>query len=774
MSIRSQKQKHRKEYSVPEPHSVKLHLINICLLTLIGIILYASSLNAPFIFDDIPNILEPSWIKTPENFLSHYFKNGSFYKHRIIPSSTFALNWHFNRDNSFGYHIVNVVIHILNSFLIYFITLKLLSVKANNFDKESFAFLEVSIKNERERVILSLAVALLFISHPVQTNTVIYIVQRNGEIMAFFYLLSFYLFIQAVHLLGRSLKKALLYIGSFFTFILAIWSKEVAITLPLMIAIYCWIFGIKRDKISLKRSMLIVLSTGSIIGLASYALFSSGVHTSFPHWSGPHLNFRWGIKENLYTQANVIIEYVKLLILPLPSKLNIDHYFPLYNSIFQFPTYLSLPTILVVNLFALIKAKRFPHFCFCILWWFVTLIPSSSIWPIWDIMVEYRVYLPGFGFYLLLVLGIHQVFSYLAHVRHWLESKYIVGEIVLVILLTLSYLWGTYERSLIWNDEVSLWADAVKKSPHKTRPHNGLGVAYRKKGMINEALSEFKKAIAIKPSYANHQVSYANAHLNLGITYYDEEMLDEAISEYKKALTIYPNHIKAHSSLGLAYYKKGMINEAISEYKKVLAIDPHYTDIHYNLAIAYEDRGMLDEAISQYKKSLAINPNDAEAHNNLGLVYGKKGMVSDAIIEYKKAIEIDPTLPEPHRNLGLVYGRKGIHREAIFHLRRALTMKTDDAVVYNNLAWIYATSPDETLRDGEAAVSLATKACEVTKFNNVIFLSTLAAAYAEAGNFKKAIEYQRKIIDLSRKEAKPALLKRLELYKSEKAYREKF
>ncbi|MCK5187703.1 MAG: hypothetical protein KAR43_11290, partial [Deltaproteobacteria bacterium] len=102
-------------------------------------------LNAPFLFDDIRNILESSWVKTPENFLNHYFEDEGFYKHRIIPYGTFALNWHFNRDNSLGYHIVNLAIHILNSLLIYLITLKLLSIKVNNLNKGSSSFLNVSI-----------------------------------------------------------------------------------------------------------------------------------------------------------------------------------------------------------------------------------------------------------------------------------------------------------------------------------------------------------------------------------------------------------------------------------------------------------------------------------------------------------------------------------------------------------------------------------------------------------------------------------------------------
>jgi len=706
---RSHKQKKNKEAPTPKPHGVtlhKLHLINVCLLIVVGIILYFSTLNAPFLFDDTHNILESSWIKTPANFLNHYFKDGSFYKHRIIPYSTFALNWHFSKDHSFGYHLVNVAIHILNSFLIYLITLKLLSIKVNNLNKGSPSFLNVSIKNERDRIILSLAVALLFISHPIQTNVVIYIVQRMVSIVTFFYLLSFYLFIKAVHLPKGGPKKAILYTGSFFTFIMAFYSKEVAITLPLIMMVYYWIFGVESRKIALRRGFLIFLSTGSVMGLVLYILFSSGYHYSFPHWSGPHLGFLWGIKENLYTQANVIIEYAKLLILPLPSKLSVDHAFPLYKSLFQFPTYLSLSIVLALNLFALLKARKFPHLCFCILWWFVALIPSSSIWPIWDIMVEYRTYLPGFGFYLFLVLGIHQVCSYLAYNRYWIASKHvIVAECIILALLVLSYIWGTYERSSVWRNPIFVgtyerssvwrnpifvWMDASKKSPYKARPHINLGEAYAEKGRLNDAISEYKQALVIKPRFAeahnnlgdaytkkgrlDEAIRYAKAHYNLGVAYFKWGKLDEAIAEYRQALTIKPRYAEAHNNLGITYVKKGKLDRAISKYKKALSIKPRYADAHYNLGVAYAKKGRLDEAITAYKQALALNPQNAEAHVNLGVAYQGKEELADAISEYKKALVFNPNYAGVHNNLAMAYFKDKKYTLAIRHCDKAIEL----------------------------------------------------------------------------------------------------
>ena len=203
----------------------------------------------------------------------------------------------------------------------------------------------------------------------------------------------------------------------------------------------------------------------------------------------------------------------------------------------------------------------------------------------------------------------------------------------------------------------------------------------------------------------------------------------------------------------------------MAEYKKALAINPNLAEAHNNLGSAYDKNGRIDDAMAEYKKALAINPNLAEAHNNLGSAYDKNGRIDDAIAEYKQALAINPNFAEAHYKLGMRYSTKDRVEEAIFHFRQAITINPKYVNAYNNLAWIYATSPHATFRDAPQAVSLATKACELTNYQNANLLDTLAAAYAEAGNFKKAIAYQSSALDVSKEEEKPALLKRLELYK---------
>ena len=258
---------------------------------------------------------------------------------------------------------------------------------------------------------------------------------------------------------------------------------------------------------------------------------------------------------------------------------------------------------------------------------------------------------------------------------------------------------------------------------------------------------------------------------DLGLVYAHMGKIDEAITEYKKALAINPNFAEAYYNLGNAYSAKGQTEESIAAYKRALAIDPNLVEALNNLGLVYEDKGMLDDAILEYQKALTINHEYSKAAANLSAAYSKKGSFDDSLSSYQKVLATNPSDAKAYFNLGMLYTTKDRVEEAIFHFRQAITINPNYINAYNNLAWIYATSQNSAFRNGEKAVALAIKACELTQFKNVSMLDTLAAAYAETRNFEKAIEYQKRAIDLSQTEVKPTLLKRLEIYQSGQPYR---
>jgi len=230
---------------------------------------------------------------------------------------------------------------------------------------------------------------------------------------------------------------------------------------------------------------------------------------------------------------------------------------------------------------------------------------------------------------------------------------------------------------------------------------NNIGAAYRRKGMYDEAIAEYEKALEINPNHAD-------AHYNLGVAYGEKGMYDEEIAEYKKALEINPNDAAAHYNLGAAYRRKGMYDAAIAEYKKALEINPEFAMAHANLGGAYADKGMYDKAIVACTRAIQINPDNIYAHNNLGGAYYGKGMYDAAIAEYKKALEINPSYAKAHYNLGVAYGDKGMYDAAMAEYKKALEINPDYANAHYNLAVTYYNEGDYTL-----AIKYCDKAIEL-------------------------------------------------------------
>jgi len=206
----------------------------------------------------------------------------------------------------------------------------------------------------------------------------------------------------------------------------------------------------------------------------------------------------------------------------------------------------------------------------------------------------------------------------------------------------------------------------------------------------------------------------------------------------------------AQCNLGNDLRGKGKLDAAITHYQEALAISPNYAAAHYNLGNALYDKGRLDEAIAHYQKALQIQPDSEEAHYNLGLALLRKGSVDEAIRHFQQALQIQPGLADAHYNLGLAFFRKGSAGEAIDHLQKALQIEPANPTIQYSLAWLLATSPQATLRNGSRAVELAQKANELTGGGNPFVLHTLAAAFAETGQFADARRAMQKAIELTR------------------------
>jgi Flp pilus assembly protein TadD len=416
--------------------------------------------------------------------------------------------------------------------------------------------------------------------------------------------------------------------------VLALKTKEIAFTLPVMVVIYEFVYF----RSSLKKRLLffIPIVLMAVIGLIT--VFSSG--KPFEKMISDldeitRVQTQMSRFYYLITQIRVVTTYIRLLFLPIHQ--NFDYDYPIYHSLFELPVLLSF--VFLVALigtgvyllyrsgqagkpesrqaaehkggdgfhYSLFATQNFRFIAFGIFWFFVTLSIESSVIPIIDVIFEHRVYLPSIGLFMSITGGI-----YLSAHKLRLE-KVTIYALVLIVLIFSGL---TYARNAVWKSKITLWEDVTRKSPYKARPHNNLGMFYSEAGREDKALAEFETAVKLDPDYTE-------AHYNLGSTYSGYGRLDEALREFQMTVKLKPDYADAHNNLGVVYAKLGRVDEAIREFQTAVRLKSDHADAHSNLGIAYAEQGRLDDALREYQTALKLKPDHVSARNNLEMLNKK-------------------------------------------------------------------------------------------------------------------------------------------------------
>ena len=520
--------------------------IHILLISILGLLAYSNTFHVPFHLDDTPNIVANYKLRD----LSNSWPPS---ESRWFGFLTFALNYYFGGLNTIGYHVVNLIIHIFNAILVYLFVML-------TFKTPFFSSQQSEVSNQKKQTLLHpftylpLFIALLFVSHPIQTQAVTYIVQRFTSLATMLYLLSLVTYIKS-RLSTLPATRYTLYAVSLISAILAMKTKEIAFTLPVVIALYEFMFfegKIKNKNLYLIPILLAILiiplsiiNVDKPIGDAIGELREASQETEeIPRWS------------YLFTQLRVIVTYIRLLFLPINQ--NLDYDYPLYNSFSNpqvFLSFLFLLIILALGIY-LLYAKRYTLsatrlISFGIFWFFITLSVESSIIPIRDVIFEHRLYLPVIGISIAFTSAIFYFVSRFTHYAsrsgfpRWVAptriTHYVFSLLLPIVVITLSI--AAYQRNVVWQDGISLWEDVVRKSPQKARGHSNMGVVYKDKGMTDKAIEHYQIALRIKPDYAE-------AHNNLGNAYKDKGLTDKVIEEYQIALRLKPDYADARMELG--------------------------------------------------------------------------------------------------------------------------------------------------------------------------------------------------------------------------------
>jgi len=505
---------------MPRFTKYKPYYLDLCIfiaLIICGAALYFLPLqNASFYYDDRASIVNNEVIKKidiPKIF--------NAFNTRSLVGLSFALNYKWCQLNPFGYRLTNLLIHCLNAFLVY------LLIK--------------STLNPANRWAATFG-AILFLCHPIQTETVNSITQRFVLMASFFYLLTIILYIQYR---CRSQKRYM--ILSLISAIAAMFCKEFTVTLPLMLCLYDFYFlnchsepqgrrisNWMRSFASLRMTIpffaialivpvLLLRTPREAIGPANIADPSSN------HGHIDITRAKGSISREGYflTELNVVRTYVRLMFLPINQ--NFDYDYPLsYKP--DITTLLSGAFLLCLLVLAAVTRRTYRIISFSILWFFISLSVESSFVPIANVIEEYRLYLASVGF---VFLAVDLLYIRKADVRK-------LNMIAAAVLIGFSVL--TYQRNKIWKDEFSLWDDTIKKSPHKARAYNNRGLEYYGQGRLTEAISDFSKAIEINPNSAA-------AYNNRGVLYEIKGNKTQAISDFNKAIELNPGYAGARRNL---------------------------------------------------------------------------------------------------------------------------------------------------------------------------------------------------------------------------------
>lgn len=691
--------KRRNGGSPPDPSSPLERLARrpaVCLLVIavIGLLAYSNTFHVPFVFDDEPAITDNPLIKNLGHFLSQP-EGHAYNPRRYVAYLTFAINYRIGGLDVTGYHAFNIVVHLINAFLVF--ALARLSFRT--------PFLKESDLAPFSGVIACFA-ALFFVVHPVQTQAVTYIVQRMTSLATLFSLASLCLYARwrLDPESGNTLwnKTSFLYASSLVALVLAMKTKEIAFTIPVLIALYDrFFFGTTRT-----RYLVPVLLTLLIIPL-------SLLHVDRPVGEilsdvsavtrvKSHLS-RW---EYLMTQLTVIVTYLRLLALPVHQ--NLDYDFPVAREFLSGSVLGSALLLLAivsggVCLYLRSRPERktpLPELrlvSYGIAWFFIALLVESSIIPISDVMFEHRIYLPSVGVFLALGVGAAAACVRFGSGAPRLRTGVVGAMFGTVIVLAIL----TFARNDTWRDAVRLWSDVVEKSPGKARAHYNLGLANDRKGNPEEALKHYVTSIALDPYNGK-------AHDNLGTLLAKQGREPEAIGEFRTALELNPDDAAAHNNLGNVFAKLERWEDALTEYRRALAADPEHVEAYFNMGRAYERKGDFERATRAYSAALQLDPRHGAARNNLGLLYARQGRLEDAAAEFRAAVAMDGSDVEAWNNLGIATARQGRTGEAILHFREALRHSGANAEVHYNLgmAYLAAGRPSEAIPEFKAALAI--------------------------------------------------------------------
>ncbi len=633
----------------------------LCMST-ITLIIYANTLNSPFLFDDRPYILKDPAVRMTE-FSWDAIKTAAFEstpKHRYMVNISFALNHYFGDYNPTGYHIVNIFIHTLTGTLLFFFihtTLNRFRVPPDSGTR----------RTPLSPMLVAFFASLLWLVFPVNTGAVSYVVQRMTSLAALFYVFSIWLYAlgRISHQdSGHFLKTTAYFAGCFIAGCWAVLTKENTATLPFVILLYEWFFFQDLRIDFSKRKMGYAIGAIVLFGGISFLyLGSSPLDRILATYNYNDRDFT--LPQRVMTEWRVVLYYISLFLWPSPGRLNLDYDFPLSTGLaIPATTAFSLIALTGITAVAIRLSRRHRLIAFCLFWCLINLVIESSVIGL-EIIYEHRMYLPFMTIFLMVVLLIFKSAA---------KPRIPIATVSIFVLLFSVWTW---QRNNTWAHPIGFSLDNVKKSPQKTRPHLNLGNYYAKNGDYDQAIRQYKTALTLSPN----DKSTALIYNGLANTLFKSGRVDESLFYYFKTLAIYPDFKTAHTNLQqVKAVIAGLSGPQNTHMKKQVAA------AHYQTGMQAKKTGKFDEAMVEFQIVRVLQPDFLPALHNLALCQAMTGRDDDAILSFQELIEFQPENANLYYNLASFYALQDQKEAAVACLKQAIDkgydnwkkIKTDD------------------------------------------------------------------------------------------------
>lgn len=690
---------------------------------------YYPSLSYRFQFDDVANIQKMFHIRSL-TFGESFLKNP-----RWLPFWINAINYRLGKFNPFYFRLFNVWFHIFTGILLFYVIyLALWQLRNNSFFKQ-------------QAYAIAYASAALFLLHPVQTQTVSYVIQGRMEGLAGLFTIALVLcFLLITHfksLFMRSMLTLLLFALALF----ASGTKEIAIIAPALVLLTDWFFIAQGNWYDLKNRLwlhgaLFIIVFGMYIYFLKpnffYKIASLQVETR--NNIGNVLTERPGEKilpiPFFISQFKVIIHYIFMFLWPF--NISVEYDWKLVSHFFAADCIFPLLLLLIILgcIFYILKNNKINPIAFGALWFFIGIAPRSSIIPSSELLADYKTYIASVGILFIiasaLIYCIMHIVSSL-HMKQPIFHKQVTSYALLTLLMAQCGFF-TYSRNKVWRSSEEFWSNIIENAPDKARAYNNLAVALAEQGKITEAIPLYKKAISMDRNYPD-------PWNNLAVCYSMTNRLPLAIEALKQAININKFSPEAYNNLASFYIQQKNYDLAEKALDMALKLRPHYGKAYFNLGKLYLEKEDAQKALENFK----IACTQADLDNESGYsIYGQAALhfkkYEDAIYAYSQLVKVRPDATEYHTRLGHAYALNNQHAQALEHYQVVLKTQNNNASIWFNIGecYLHTAQPQKALEAFEKAKELK---MQIPQLN-----VRIAACLKQLGRTEEAKKYSSSLL----------------------------